>query len=71
MHRCNLCTLCCTISYMCGQYLLSQKANVNQLHAHGGSALMEACSSGNAALVTLLLKHGAELDVMDRDGVTA
>jgi ankyrin repeat protein len=56
---------------MCGQYLLSQKANVNQLHAHGGSALMEACSSGNAALVTLLLKHGAELDVMDRDGVTA
>jgi ankyrin repeat protein len=44
---------------------------VNKLHAHGGSALMEACTSGNYSVVELLIAKGADPGITDKDGVTA
>ena len=44
---------------------------VDKLHAHGGSALMEASTSGNYSVVKLLIDNGAQATIKDKDGVTA
>ena len=46
------------------------KADPNLKHVQGGTALMEAATSGSQAVVDLLLAAGADPMVRDKDGVS-
>lgn len=53
------------------ELLLRHKAKVDARGRLGRSALLEACLAGNAAIVSVLLKAGADAAQSDQQGVTA
>ena len=52
-------------------YFASHKADVNQVDRSGWTPLMYAAWDDNAAMVNMLLKHGAKLDVANSENLTA
>lgn len=51
--------------------LISHKADVNAVAQDGTTALIAACSAGNALTASVLLQHGAKHEVKDQSGETA
>lgn len=49
--------------------LTRPELNANALDADGRSALLLAAENGNAAIVEILLQHGADPNIADRDGL--
>jgi ankyrin repeat protein len=50
--------------------MLAAKADVNARTARGETALHFAAREGRAALITLLLNHGADVNAVDQFGQT-
>lgn len=54
------------------RYLVKdERTDVNLTNPQGVTALQVACSRGHDALCTILLQHGARVDVQSEDGMTA
>jgi len=53
------------------QELVAQGDDLNAVNHYGWTALMHAARLGDADIVSLLLEHGAKIDVQDKDGWTA
>lgn len=51
-------------------YLLEQGANPNATNSHGSTALHFAAEKGCLETVKELVKHGAQIDVVDAEGLT-
>ena len=50
------------------QALLDKRANVNQANANGATPLLIAAHKGHAAVVALLIAHGADLNIRGKWG---
>ena len=58
-------------NYTVSQYLVDKGANLNFISTDGQPLLVLAVGNGNANIVELLLKHGADPDVKDSLGMSA
>src|SRR5690606_42151399 len=48
--------------------LVAKTADINAVNEKGESALTKAVANGSAEIVSQLLKNGADINVIDRDG---
>ncbi|XP_036370077.1 ankyrin-3-like isoform X4 [Octopus sinensis] len=53
------------------RFMKENPDKVNQINSHSQTFLMEACEQGSTSLIAFLIESGANMDMSDKEGLTA